>query len=70
MNDFNLAQFHFNYGAGLRFKISEYFDANIRLDYGRTKDSHGFCIVFGEAFYYEKLLFKKRIHNSVEFVEP
>ncbi len=48
--DFHLNQFHYNYGGGLRFQIHKESQANIRFDYGRTKDSHGFYIVFGECF--------------------
>ena len=48
--DFHLNQFHYNYGGGIRFQIHKESQANIRFDYGRTKDSHGFYIVFGECF--------------------
>ncbi len=47
---FNMNSFHYNYGAGIRFRLHEDSRANVRLDYGRTKDSHGIYIVFGEAF--------------------
>ena len=50
IQEFNSNNFHFNYGGGLRFKINKNSEANIRLDYGKTKDSHGFYIVFGECF--------------------
>lgn len=50
IEEFNTDRFHFNYGAGLRFQINKHSPANIRLDYGRTIDSHGFYIVFGECF--------------------
>ncbi|PCJ66013.1 MAG: hypothetical protein COA58_08020 [Bacteroidetes bacterium] len=48
--EFELNRFHYNYGAGLRFQINKDSPANIRIDYGRTMDSHGFYIVFGECF--------------------
>jgi hypothetical protein len=50
IEDFNVNRFHYNYGAGLRFQINKNSPANIRIDYGRTMDSHGFYIVFGECF--------------------
>ena len=42
--------YHHNYGAGLRIRVDEESKANIRIDYGRTADSQGFYIVYGEAF--------------------
>jgi hypothetical protein len=50
LGEFNVKRTHFNYGGGLRFQISKESLANVRLDYGKTKDSHGFYIVFGECF--------------------
>ncbi len=41
---------HYNYGLGLRIKVDKKNNANFRIDYGMTKDSHGLYIVFGEAF--------------------
>jgi outer membrane protein assembly factor BamA len=41
---------HYNYGAGLRIKVDKKNNANFRIDYGMTKDSHGLYIVFAEAF--------------------
>ncbi len=41
---------HFNYGVGLRIKVDKKNNANFRIDYGMTKDSHGLYIVFAEAF--------------------
>ncbi|MBR9859952.1 hypothetical protein GYB22_04240 [bacterium] len=41
---------NYNYGAGLRIRIHDKSQANIRIDYGRTRDSHGLYIVYGEAF--------------------
>ena len=49
-SEFGLNRFHYNYGGGLRFQIHKNSSANIRIDYGRTKDSDGFYIVFGECF--------------------
>lgn len=37
-------------GAGLRFKLSDKDEANIRLDFAVTPDSRGFYIYFAEAF--------------------
>lgn len=48
--EFHLSRFHYNYGGGLRVKLNKHSEANIRLDYGRTADSDGFYIVFGECF--------------------
>lgn len=50
INQFSPDRFHFNYGGGLRFQLNKNSPANIRLDYGKTRDSHGFYIVFGECF--------------------
>jgi outer membrane protein assembly factor BamA len=50
LNQFNVNRFHFNYGGGLRFQLNKNSPANIRFDYGRTRDSNGFYIVFGECF--------------------
>jgi hemolysin activation/secretion protein len=41
---------HYNYGIGLRILINKKENANLRVDYGITKDSHGLYIVFAEAF--------------------
>ncbi len=49
-SEFGINRFHYNYGGGLRFQIHKNSSANIRIDYGRTKDSDGFYIVFGECF--------------------
>lgn len=50
IQEFDTDRLHFNYGGGLRFQLNKDSPANIRLDYGRTRDSHGFYIVFGECF--------------------
>ncbi len=50
LNDFNFKQFHYNYGAGLRFKIDRKENTNVRIDFGCTKDSYGVYVVFAEAF--------------------
>jgi len=50
VNDFSYNQFHYNYGAGLRFKIDRKENTNVRIDFGFTKDSQGIYIVFAEAF--------------------
>jgi outer membrane protein assembly factor BamA len=49
-NDFRINDFHYNYGGGLRFKIDRKENANVRIDFGFTQDSHGIYIVFAEAF--------------------
>jgi outer membrane protein assembly factor BamA len=49
-SEFQVNKFHYNYGAGLRFQLHKDSPANIRVDYGRTADSHGFYVVFGECF--------------------
>ena len=43
-------QFHYNVGAGLRFKIDRKENTNIRFDWGFTEDSQGMYLVFAEAF--------------------
>lgn len=50
LDEFNIRELKYNYGLGLRFKVDQKSKANIRLDYGRTKDSNGFYIVYAEAF--------------------
>jgi outer membrane protein assembly factor BamA len=50
VRDINVNRIHYNYGGGLRFQLSKESEANIRVDYGRTRDSHGVYIVFGECF--------------------
>lgn len=48
--DFSRNEMHYNYGLGFRIQINKKENTNLRLDYGITKDSHGFYIVFAEAF--------------------
>ncbi|MGQ0827355.1 MAG: BamA/TamA family outer membrane protein [Bacteroidota bacterium] len=43
-------EIHYNYGAGIRIRVNKKENTNIRIDYGLTKDSHGFYVVFAEAF--------------------
>ena len=50
LNQFSMNQFHYNYGAGIRFKVDRKENTNIRIDLGITKDSKGIYIVFAEAF--------------------
>ena len=50
LDQFAMDRFHLNYGGGLRFQLNKDSPANIRFDYGKTRDSHGFYIVFGECF--------------------
>ena len=48
--DFKKNEIHYDYGVGLRIKINKKENANLRLDYGITKDSQGLYLVFSEAF--------------------
>lgn len=50
VRDFSFNRFHYNYGLGMRFKITKDSPANIRFDIGKTADSYGMYIVFAEAF--------------------
>jgi outer membrane protein assembly factor BamA len=50
IRDFSENTIHYNYGVGLRIRVNEKENANLRLDYGITKDSHGIYLVFAEAF--------------------
>ncbi len=50
ISKFHPSRFHYNYGGRLRFKLNKHSEANIKLDYGRTAESDGFYIVFGECF--------------------
>lgn len=50
LTDFTWRETHFNYGVGLRYKIDEKENTNLRLDYGVGKDQTGVYIVFAEAF--------------------
>lgn len=50
LSEIGTVDYHHNYGAGLRIRVDEESKANIRIDYGRTADSQGFYIVYGEAF--------------------
>jgi len=50
LKDFSQNNIHYNYGAGLRFRINKKENANLRLDYGVTKDSQGIYLIFAEAF--------------------
>lgn len=45
-----ISKFHYTYGGGIRFRHDLKTDANIRIDYGRGKDSQGLYIVYAEAF--------------------
>jgi outer membrane protein assembly factor BamA len=50
IKDFSENTFHYNFGVGLRIRINEKENTNLRLDYGITKDTHGIYLVFAEAF--------------------
>jgi hypothetical protein len=43
-------QMHYNYGIGLRLRLNKKENTNLRIDYGRTKDSQGIYVVYAEAF--------------------
>jgi outer membrane protein assembly factor BamA len=49
-DDFTMNTIHYSYGMGLRLRINKKENTNIRIDYGRTRDSQGFYVVFAEAF--------------------
>lgn len=50
ISDFNLSDFKYSYGAGLRFRLTDA-GINLRLDYGRVKGGGGnFYVTFNEAF--------------------
>ncbi len=49
INDFDLDNSRFTYGAGLRFKLTDA-GINLRIDYGIGKNTSGFYLTFGEAF--------------------
>ncbi|MFT4522668.1 MAG: hypothetical protein ACI8ZN_001618 [Bacteroidia bacterium] len=50
VSTFNNSGWNCTYGVGLRIKHDLKSNANIRIDYGRSYDSHGLYIVFAEAF--------------------
>ncbi|CAN5522829.1 hypothetical protein BH10BAC1_BH10BAC1_15550 [soil metagenome] len=43
-------EWHYDYGVGLRVRLNKKENTNLRIDYGRTKDSQGIYVVFAEAF--------------------
>lgn len=50
LSDLKTNQIHYNYGAGLRIRLNKKENTNLRIDYGRTRDSQGVYIVYAEAF--------------------
>jgi len=50
VRQFGTNQLNCSGGIGLRIRHDLKTDANIRIDYGRSRDSHGLYIVFAEAF--------------------
>lgn len=48
--DLELANFRYNYGVGLRFKLLKASNLNIRIDAGFGQDTSEFYFTFGEAF--------------------
>jgi len=43
-------EIHYDFGIGLRIRVNKKENANLRIDYGITKDSQGLYVVFAEAF--------------------
>jgi hypothetical protein len=50
LKSFNLSGMKYTAGGGIRFLISKKENANIRIDYGFTKEGGGFYMIFGESF--------------------
>jgi outer membrane protein assembly factor BamA len=50
ISDFTPNIFHFDYGAGLRFKLSKKENVNVRLDAGFGRKTSGIYLTIGEAF--------------------
>ena len=50
LKDFNATGMKYSAGGGIRVLIDKAKNANLRLDYGVTKEGGGFYMVFGEAF--------------------
>ena len=48
--EFNLDNYKWTAGAGLRFNMNKQDPANLRIDFGFSKESTGFYLQFGEAF--------------------
>lgn len=48
--DFSLENYKWTAGAGLRFNMNKRDPANVRIDFGFSKESTGFYLQFGEAF--------------------
>ncbi len=48
--NFTLENYKWTAGAGLRFNINKDDPANVRIDFGVSKESTGFYLQFGEAF--------------------
>lgn len=49
-SDFNLQNYKWTAGGGLRFNLNKDDPTNIRIDYGFGKHTSGFYLQFGEAF--------------------
>ncbi len=50
LNDFQLPNFRYNVGLGLRFAVNPADRINIRIDYAIGKETSGFYLTVGEAF--------------------
>ena len=47
---FRLNDFHYAYGAGIRFLLNEKEQLNLRVDYGRSEDGGAVYVILKEAF--------------------
>ena len=50
VNDFSLNGFHYSYGTGVRFALSQKEKLNLRIDYGIGKGSNALTLQLREAF--------------------
>ncbi len=50
LKSFSIPQMKLSAGGGIRFMLSKRERANIRFDYGFTKEGGGFYLIFGESF--------------------
>lgn len=50
INEFKTHEFKYNVGTGLRYRVNQKDNVNIRFDVGFTNEGYGFYVVFAEAF--------------------
>ena len=50
VDNFGLSEFHYAYGAGLRFVVKEREKLNLRIDFGFGKNSNGIYVILKDAF--------------------